>query len=281
MQLDTFRGPTMSSVLSQVRLALGDDAMIVRSENVHRGGTSSVEVLAGRPEDIEAFAQKLDGGRAAAVRASGRKRIRPYTLAFVGPAGAGKTTTTIKVALHPRGIGKRRVGLITLDTFRVGGIEELQTYGEIASLPVEVIYHPSEVAATLKRLAGVDLILVDTPGRPPKGDGNGNNSWCASLEALDPDEVHLVIPAGLRRDVVLSVMDHMAAAHPTHVLLTKLDEVPGNQGLVELVEAIDLPTRWVTDGPDIPGALAPAAQRIMAALGIRSDEGQTPVRRAG
>jgi len=169
MQLETFRGPDLAFVVKQVRHALGADAMIVRSDRVHNGSIELVEVLAARPEDIDAFSKKLDGGRAAALRAKDRRRVGPYTVAFVGPAGGGKTTTAIKVALSPAGVAGRRIGLITLDTHRVGGIEELQTYAEITKLPLEVLYSPADVPDALTRLAGMDVILVDTPGRAPGG----------------------------------------------------------------------------------------------------------------
>lgn len=278
MQLETFRGPTLAFVLKQVRAVLGEDAMIVRSESVTRGGQKLVEVLAADPKAIETFRKRLDGGRAAAIRARGRSRKGPYRVAFVGPAGAGKTTTTVKVAMSPRGVAGRRVGFVTLDTYRVGGIEELQTYAEITNLPLEVVYHPSEVAGALERLAHVDVVLIDTPGRSFDGDGA---TWLESLEALDPDEVHAVIPAGCRTDVAQGALDRLRPARPTHVLLTKLDEVPGDQGLVALVEALDLPTRWVADGVEIPAALGPAPSRILSALGIPSQEPRATALRAG
>lgn len=264
MQLETFRGVELHAVVSQVRRTLGEDAMIVRTRVVRRSGAKIVEVVAARQEDVDGFKRRLDGGLAAARRARHRRRIGPYTLALVGPAGAGKTTTAVKLALHPRGLGRKRVGLITLDTYRVGALEELQTYAEIANIPLEVVYNAREIAPAVRRLRDVDVIVVDTPGRWT----GCTDSWGAILDRIDADETHLVIPAGLRIEVALTVRERLESTGPTHVLFTKLDELPGDAGLAEMAEALALPARWVADGHQVPEGLAEAATRVLASLGI-------------
>lgn len=276
MQLETFRGPELRLVVHQIRMVLGEDAMIVRTRVVRGEEGDEVEVIAARPQDIDALKERLDGGHAAAVRAKSRKKVGPYVVALVGPAGAGKTTSLMKVALSPRGVAHRKVGLLTLDTYRVGALEEIQTYGEIADLPVEVAYGPGDARAALGRLRSRDVILVDTPGR---GFGGGSTRWVEVLEALDPDEVHLVMPAGLRTDVARSFLRSIPGVRPTHVLFTKLDEVPVDAALVEMAEALALPARWVADSPDIPSGLAPAGARILSALGLGGAEAGVPGRR--
>jgi len=275
MQLETFRGRELQDVVRHVRRSLGDDAMIVRTQVLKRPSGNVVEVVAAQSAAIESFRKRIDGGRAAARRSKGRKRVGPYVIALVGPPGAGKTTTTMKLALHPEGVGGKSVGLITLDTYRVGGIEELQTYAEIADLPVEVVYHAREVPAAIERLRDRQVILVDAPGRSIEDQG-----WLEALQAISPDEVHLVLPAGLRHDVARRHRNNLAETGITHLLLSKLDEVPGDVGLAEMVEALELPARWVADGFEIPGNLAAAGPRIMGSLGVPEETGSV-VRMAG
>lgn len=275
MQLETFRGRELQDVVRHVRRSLGDDAMIVRTQVLKRPSGNVVEVVAAQSAAIESFRKRIDGGRAAARRARGKKRVGPYVIALVGPPGAGKTTTTMKLALHPEGVGGKSVGLITLDTYRVGGIEELQTYAEIADLPVEVVYHEREVPAAIERLRDRQVILVDAPGRSIEDKG-----WLEALQAIGPDEVHLVLPAGLRHDVARRHRNKLAETGITHLLLSKLDEVPGDAGLAEMVEALELPARWVADGFEIPGNLAAAGPRIMGSLGVPEETGSV-VRMAG
>jgi len=275
MQLETFRGQDLPSVIRHVRRTLGESAMIVRTQVAKRESGDVVEVVAAHPDALAAFERRLDGGRAAARRAKGRQRIGPYTIALVGPAGAGKTTAAMKLALHPKGLGDRTVGLITLDTYRAGAVDELQTYAEIARLPLEVVYHAREIPTALERLRECDVVVVDTPGR-----WDERAEWLSALEAVDADEIHLVLPAGLRHEVALRWCEQVRSAQVTHVLLSRLDELPADHGLAELAEALDLPARWISGGHEIPGALAPAMPRILGSLGLHGGD-YTPRRQAG
>ena len=265
MQLETFRGDQLHKVVGQVRRALGEDAMIVRTKVKKRKGRKVVEIVAAPAQEVQALRTKLDGGRAAAERAQNRRnRLGPYTIALLGPSGSGKTSTAVKLALHPRGLGGRTVGFVTLDTLRVGAVEELQTYAEIAGIPLEVVYHEREVPGAMERLRSCDALVVDTPGRAPVA----SSRWHDVLRTIEPDEVHLVVPVGVRIDVARKARESFTSCGLTHVLLTKLDQVAGDVGLAEMAQAIELPARWVTDGQDIPSDLRVAGPRILAALGL-------------
>ncbi|HSW31136.1 MAG TPA: hypothetical protein VLH75_16745 [Longimicrobiales bacterium] len=269
MLLETYRGSELREVLSQIRRTLGDDAMLVRTEVSRTGSGQRVEVVAARASDVEQLRSKLDGGRAAPLRSRGRRRIGPYVVALVGPSGSGKTTACMKAALSPVGVAHRRVGIITLDTYRVGGLEEIQTYCEIADLPLEVVCSHEDAAGALHRLRDREVVVVDTPGR---GFGQDRVEWPGALAALDPDELHLVVPADVRTDVAASLAARLEGVAATHVLFTKLDEAGTEVPLAVLADAVALPARWVSSGPEVPAGLAPAAPKILSSLGIRPAE---------
>ena len=272
MQLETFRGTSLPQMMRQVQRTLGDDAMIVSTRSVRGPRGPETEVVAARAEAIEAFRRSLDGARAAARRSrEGKRRIGPYRVAFVGPAGAGKTTTAMKVALHLAAEGARKVGLVTLDTYRVGALEEMQTYAEIADMPLEAVFARTEVLGAIERLRDRDVVVIDSPGRCLSG---GPAPWAELLEALSPDEVHLVVPAGSRPEVALSLLERVPGPRPTHVLFTKVDELPVPTALAELTDEMGLPARWVCDGPDISGDMEPAGPRILASLGLTAERGR-------
>src|SRR5512147_1912835 len=88
--------------------------------------------------------------------------------AFIGPTGVGKTTTLAKVAAHFLLRFNKRIALVTLDTYRIGGIEQLKTYARILRLPLEI----ATDAETLKEIIDLhqdrDLLLIDTAGRNPR-----------------------------------------------------------------------------------------------------------------
>jgi flagellar biosynthesis protein FlhF len=110
------------------------------------------------------------------------------------------------------------------------------------------------------------VVVVDTPGRGPRA--QDLDEWRALLDALAPDEVHLVMPATIRSDVAEAVRDAMDGA--THLALTKLDEVPNESGVADLASGLGLPVRWVADGQTIPADLAAGVPRLVRALGAGS-----------
>lgn len=262
MQLETFRGPELSRLLRDVSAARGDDALILATRRVRHQGRDLFEVVVADAGAVERFRARLEAEPPRKVRSG---EPRPYVVALVGPTGAGKTTTAAKLALHPRGFGDVRAGLVTLDTYRVAALEQVQTYADIAGLPFEVVYDAAEIPGALRRLSECDVVIVDTPGRSPRA--GEAEEWRGLLAALDPDEVHLALPAGLRADVALAMAEAFRRCGTTHLLLTKLDEVPGEDGVAELADRIGLPARWVTDGQEVPSDLRPAAARLLESLG--------------
>src|SRR5690625_387432 len=259
---EPFHGRDLAEALALGRAKLGEDAMILRTQTKSTTRGSVVEVVATTVEDLDSFRARLE--RAPTRIARSEETKKPYTVGFVGPTGSGKTTSAIKAALHPDAHGERRVGLITLDTYRVGAIDEFQTYAEIAGLPLEVIYSIEDIEPALDRLKDVEVLIVDTPGRAPSAPEGP--IWRNLLRGLYPDEVHLVIPAGLRTDVAMDLREEFVLCGTTHTLLSKVDEVPGESGIAELVDALGLPARWVSTGQDVPLDLERAAPRLIASL---------------
>ena len=105
------------------------------------------------------------------IRVAGPIQITPgrcRLAALVGPTGVGKTTTIAKLAANFRLKEKRRVGLITVDTYRIAAVEQLRTYADIIDLPMHVVSTPREMRETVERMSHLDLILLDTAGRSPK-----------------------------------------------------------------------------------------------------------------
>ena len=272
MRPERFRGADLSRVADRARRSLGDDVMILHTRTVREGGVPLVEVLAASSSSIDRARTVLKSKALPAPirRADGT----PFRIALVGPTGAGKTTTAAKLAVRRGMFGQARCGLLTIDTYRVGGMEQLATYAELAGVPFEVVYEPSEVAPALKRLSSCDVIIIDTPGRSPASQ-ELTQRWRSLLDSLDPDEVHLVLPATLRADLAVDAArayrptrEHRGA---THVLLSKIDEVPRETGVADLALSLEMPARWVTDGQEVPNDLKPGVPRILRSFGLSAD----------
>ncbi|HVO35481.1 MAG TPA: hypothetical protein VMT21_07945 [Gemmatimonadales bacterium] len=287
MPLELLAGAKISVLLDRAARLLGPDAVALEVRTVLRpDGTAGFELLAGDP---------LDAGRldAAARLVAGRPEIaplpprpaprahqarRPLVIALVGPTGAGKTTTLAKLAAHPKVFGRRGVGLLTLDTYRVGAVDQLRTYAEISELPLEIVHESGDLGPALRRLRSRRVVLVDTPGRGPRRSDERDllQHW---LDYVHADEVHLVLPAGTRADVARRLIAHYLARGATHLIATKLDEVPGDGTLFDLAAEVRLPMRWVTDGQEVPFDLHAAKHGLVAAMKVAAvrSSGRSPL----
>lgn len=188
------------------------------------------------------------------VRASGPiapPGDRCHTVALIGPTGVGKTTTIAKLAANFRLRERRRVGLITVDTYRVAAVEQLRTYAEIIDLPMEVVSTPREMRAAVDRLSDQELVLVDTAGRSPT-DEVRIQELRALLNEARAAEVHLVLSSVASANTLKRTIERFACALPTSLLFTKLDEALACGNLLEVLLETGLPVSYLTDGQNVP-----------------------------
>ena len=140
--LERFQGADLTHVAERARRSFGDDVMILHTRMVRDGGVPRVEVMAASATSLDRVRSRLEAKSFPSFR---KPDGRPYCVALVGPTGAGKTTTAAKLAVKKGTFGTARVGLITIDTYRVGGMEQLHTYADLADVPFEVVYDVGEV----------------------------------------------------------------------------------------------------------------------------------------
>ena len=189
----------------------------------------------------------------------GRTRL----VALVGPTGVGKTTTIAKLAANFRLRDRRRVGLITVDTYRIAAVEQLRTYADIIDLPMQVVATTAEMRQAVKGMADLDLVLLDTAGRSPK-DEVKLQELAALIEEAQPHEVHLVLSSVANASVLTRTAERFAAVGTTALMLTKLDEATGLGQLLPLLRESRLPISYVTHGQNVPDDIAPADARKLA-----------------
>lgn len=188
---------------------------------------------------------------------------KPRLVALVGPTGVGKTTTIAKLAANFRLRDKRRVGLITVDTYRIAAVEQLRTYADIIDLPMQVVATASEMRQAVRGMADLDLILLDTAGRSPK-DEIKLQELADVLAEAQPDEVHLVLSSVANASVLARTAQRFAAVGTTALILTKLDEAAGLGNLLPLLRDGALPLSYLTNGQNVPDDIAPADARSLA-----------------
>ena len=191
----------------------------------------------------------------------GRRRL----VALVGPTGVGKTTTIAKLAATFRLREKRKVGLITVDTYRIAAVEQLRTYADIIDLPMAVVSTPREMREAVAGMSQLDLILMDTAGRSPRDEVKIQELKSMLVEA-EADEVHLVLSSAAGAETLVRTAEQFAAVGTTGLLLTKLDEVANLGHLLPLMRSSRLPMSYVTDGQNVPDDIKPANSRRLARM---------------
>jgi len=191
----------------------------------------------------------------------GRRRL----VALIGPTGVGKTTTIAKLAANFRLKEKRKVGLITVDTYRIAAVEQLRTYADIIDLPMTVVSTPREMREAVAKMNNLELILMDTAGRSPR-DEVKIQELKSMLGEAHADEVHLVLSATAGSGSLVGMARQFAAVGTTALLLTKLDEVGRLGHLLPLMRSSKLPLSHVTDGQNVPDDIQPANCRRLARM---------------
>jgi flagellar biosynthesis protein FlhF len=178
-------------------------------------------------------------------------------VALVGPTGVGKTTTVAKLAAEFRLRQRRRVGLVTLDTYRIAAVDQLQAYANIMDLPLEVVADPRATRDAVARLSDQDLILIDTPGRNPL-DELPLSQLQAALRSVEPHEIQLVVSATSAAKSMIQIVNRFQRVGITAMILTKLDESSSPQELAPVFRSCRCPISYLTDGQNVPDNIEPA-----------------------
>ncbi|MFV1966990.1 MAG: flagellar biosynthesis protein FlhF [Pirellulaceae bacterium] len=191
----------------------------------------------------------------------GQRRL----VVLVGPTGVGKTTTIAKLAANFHLRDRYRVGLITVDTYRIAAVDQLRTYADIIDLPMEVVVTPRDMRAALARLQDFDLVLMDTAGRSPRDEVKIQELKTMLAEAR-ADEVHLVLSSVASTASMKRSAERFAEVGATALVLTKLDEATGLGNLLPLVRTCRLPLSYVTNGQNVPDDISASDRRQLARI---------------
>lgn len=225
------------------------------------------------PADLQAakatltalVASEIHCGPAVTPNRNGRKVV-----ALVGPTGVGKTTTIAKLAANFRLRDNIRMGLVTVDTYRIAAVEQLRTYAEIIDLPMKVVTSPPEMRRALDELAGLELVLIDTGGRSPR-DELKIQELKSLLGEAEVDEVHLVLGLNASLRSLESAVELFRPVGVSSLLLSKLDEAPSLGTILSLSRKFPWPISYVTTGQDVPDDIEPAHPDRLARLILGQD----------
>lgn len=173
---------------------------------------------------------------------------------FVGPTGVGKTTTIAKIASKFIVDDKKKVALLTADTYRIAAAEQLRTYANILEVPFRVIYAPEEIAQVLENFADYDYVFVDTSGHSYQNEEQkaNTNELIHSADGLAEKEVFLVLSATTKYRDLIRIVDSYSQVTDYKLIFTKLDETSAMGNLLNIKLYTGASLSYVTCGQNVP-----------------------------
>ncbi|MBU1217004.1 flagellar biosynthesis protein FlhF [bacterium] len=182
----------------------------------------------------------------------GNKKV----IMLVGPTGVGKTTSIAKLAARYSFLmqKKYKVGLVVLDTYRIGAVEQLMQYARMMKLGIETVVDPPEFATALESLRHCDYILIDTMGSSPYDKGKIEKIY-ECLEANSTEykvDVILVMPSSIKYEDLLATYENFDSLNIDTMMFTKLDETRGFGNIFSLAYETKKPISYFSVGQEVP-----------------------------
>jgi flagellar biosynthesis protein FlhF len=221
-----------------------------------------LDSLASKKQEIKAVLQeRMESIFKPAIRKTHKSNI----LAFVGVPGVGKTTTLAKIAAIYSLFNSFSISFITIDTYRVGAVEQMRIYGDIIGASVDVVMSPVELRQAIERNRNKDLILIDTAGRPSK-----NRYQLAELknylETIDISEIYLVINATTKKRDMIRILNDYKIIPYSQLIISKIDETELPGALINAAYVTGLPIAYITNGQDVPDDIEVASPELLASF---------------
>ncbi len=184
----------------------------------------------------------------------------PAVYTFLGPTGVGKTTTLAKLAAHLKIKRKIELGVISLDTYRIGAVEQLKTYAQILEIPFCVAQSKSELRSALDDFSHCDAVMVDTTGR-----NYLHRDHVRHLHSLFENarkfSHFLVLSATAKDEDMRQTIVHFREMDINSLIFTKLDETVHHGCIVNQLVRFNYPVSYLGTGQRVPEDIEPATQK--------------------
>lgn len=177
----------------------------------------------------------------------------PNIIFFIGPTGVGKTTTIAKVASSFSVNEKKKIALLTTDTYRIAATDQLRTYAGILGVPFRVIYEPDELAVAVEDFADCDYIFVDSAGHSHKNEEFlSKQKEFLDIVAGKPQQIFLVLSATTKYRDLKKIADNYKEISDYQLIFTKLDETGEYGNLYNMRCQTGANIAYVTYGQNVP-----------------------------
>lgn len=184
----------------------------------------------------------------------------PAVFTFLGPTGVGKTTTLAKLAAYLKIRRQLEPGIISLDTYRIGAVDQLQTYAGILEVPLSVAQSKAELAGALDDFRNCDVILIDTTGR-----NYLNREHVRLLRSLfhntQRSSHFLVLSATAKDEDLRQTIVHFREIGINSLIFTKIDETVHHGCILNQLLRFNYPVSYLCTGQRVPEDIEPATQK--------------------
>ncbi|MFC5712129.1 flagellar biosynthesis protein FlhF [Thalassorhabdus alkalitolerans] len=196
---------------------------------------------------------------------SGKEPSGREVITFVGPTGVGKTTTIAKIAARQHIYEKKKVALLTADTYRIGAVEQLKTYASILQIPIEVVYSKEDYHKALESFEQYDTVLVDTAGRNYYN--KLNIEELKTIISLNEEtKTCLVLSLTSKYTDMKNIFQQFSSLSIDQFIFTKTDETSICGPMINLMKTTGIGASFLTKGQNVPEDLDVADTRLVAEL---------------
>ncbi len=193
------------------------------------------------------------------------KKRKPKIIGMVGPTGVGKTTCIAKLALISKILHKLDVGLITIDTYRLGALDQLKVFSEVSNIDLLIAYDPEELKKHVNKFKNKDLIFVDTVGRS-QNDKSHLQDVAKFLSVVKLDENYLVLNSTGTSKYMIDVATKFRILNYNGLIFSKIDEAVTYGSLLNVANITATPIKYLTNGQVIPDDIIAADSEFIANL---------------
>lgn len=193
------------------------------------------------------------------------KTNQSKVIALVGPTGVGKTTCIAKLAIISKILHNLDVGLISVDTYRLGAIDQLKIFSEVSNIDLLVAYTPDEIPKLLQTFKKKDVVFIDTAGRS-QNNTESLKKTRQFLDAANASETFLVLNATSGSKNLQDVMEKYKILNYGSLIFTKIDEAAAYGNILNAVTGSNVPVKFLTNGQTIPDDIIAADPDFIAKL---------------
>lgn len=181
---------------------------------------------------------------------------------FIGPTGVGKTTTIAKLASNEALVNQKKIGLITIDTYRIGAVEQLRIYANILGVPVKVVFSPEDLPEAIEAFEDKDLIFIDSTGRSHKNI-HQLNELKSYLEQCENIKIYLVASMVTKNIDFVRTIENYKKIGFDSLVLTKFDETYSAGNILNAGYFTDKPISFLCKGQVVPDDIEDAKKETL------------------